>query len=547
MKAKTCVRCYRVYVPRVVWQKVCLDCNIRNCKLCGKSFRLKGLVEAKYCSRSCSQDAQRIYPKGGCNGTCEICGNQFKYKPGNHQGRFCSNQCVGLYHTQRAIGYGKIVERCCKECGKPFSYNAFSNRTNPESLGSYCSLQCAGKSRRGRKIEVGTEKIRMINRVTEWFVFTGKGLKGWERKARLLLEECLDRKIRLDERPIRFVDGNSLNCTLLNLIVGSERLLLTCSVCGVQKFLRHSEALKLKLNNTGVCHECSRHRAVYGVRTCAICGHQRKIVVSNSTKVPTHCIRCYRTLKHHPLPESGVFAKTNAFLSEDDVSCIRTLPNVPRSVLGGWFRVTPGNIGCIQRGETWKDVRPMAKSQVWKALLKQHDVLKQQASTTLYDRVTILAKVHEDPHYLTYVRNSKKSPIEELDSRVSDTCANFTELLQMLKMFPKKAQWTSGDLSGMRLQMLEKLREQQNGKRKPSKRKSTGKRRTATITEVRDLESENSRLKKELQSANQIIKSLESQLEGSRETIGSLNETISLIKLAKQEDKPKRRRKQPAK
>lgn len=73
-------------------------------------------------------------------------------------------------------------------------------------------------------------------------------------------------------------------------------------------------------------------------------------------------------------------------------------------------------------------------------------------------------------------------------------------------------------------------------------RKKVENRKTATVSQVHDLESETQRLRKELKSANQIIKSLETQLEASRETIGSLNETISLFKMTESERKPRARR-----
>lgn len=188
----------------------------------------------------------------------------------------------------------------------------------------------------------------------------------------------------------------------------------------------------------------------------------------------------------------------------------------------------------------------MAKKDVWKTLLDQHEKLRSKSGVTLYDRVALLIRVYEDPHFLNDMKEQKKSPVEVVDKCVNDTCANFTELYQIFKMFPKRQQWVSGDLNSMRLQMLEKLRSEQ---KKNSKSKTTSTqagdsgRNTATLKQVRELETtikesngEVIRLQKELQVANQVIKTLEAQLEAARETIGSLNETISLFKL--QQTKP---------
>jgi chromosome segregation ATPase len=164
----------------------------------------------------------------------------------------------------------------------------------------------------------------------------------------------------------------------------------------------------------------------------------------------------------------------------------------------------------------------MSKNQVWKTLLDQHDKLKKQASASLYDRVTLLTWVYEDPHFQTDMKKGKKSATAELDKRVSDTCANFTELLHMLRMFPKRNQWESGDLNEMRMKMLGSL---STGK-KP-KKNGRHNRKTATQAEVE-------RLKRELKFANDSIRSLQHQLETAQVTIGSLNETISLFKLERQ-------------
>jgi chromosome segregation ATPase len=188
----------------------------------------------------------------------------------------------------------------------------------------------------------------------------------------------------------------------------------------------------------------------------------------------------------------------------------------------------------------------MAKNQVWKALLKQHDVLVKKSSATVYDRVTLLNRVYKDRYFLADMGKAGKSPLTELGLRIKDVCADIMELFQMLRLFPRKSQWASGNLNDLRSKMIETIRAEQqkvksggdttvDGGKKP--RKASGHRATATLSEVRDLTAENERLKSELKSANQIIKSLENQLEAARETMGSLNETISLIKLSRQQQR----------
>lgn len=188
----------------------------------------------------------------------------------------------------------------------------------------------------------------------------------------------------------------------------------------------------------------------------------------------------------------------------------------------------------------------MAKEQVYKALLAQHDKLRKTASATLFDRVSILKRVYEDPHYLADVGKSGKTATAELDGRVSDSCANFIELLQMLKMFPKRADWENGDLASMRSKMLEAIRNrqrEQNGKAKANgkEKKKLAHRRSATLNEVREMKveikekkTEVEHLREQLAEKSRMIASLEKALESSRETIGSLNETISLLKIERE-------------
>lgn len=130
----------------------------------------------------------------------------------------------------------------------------------------------------------------------------------------------------------------------------------------------------------------------------------------------------------------------------------------------------------------------MTEKEVWKELLKQHDKLVASAQSTLYDRVTLLRKVYEDPHFLDDMRKESKSPVEVLDSRVKDTCANFTELLQVLKLFPNRKQWENGDLSDMRRQMLETIHMGQKKGGKEGEEELNGNRRLSWKQKYLELE-----------------------------------------------------------
>jgi hypothetical protein len=191
----------------------------------------------------------------------------------------------------------------------------------------------------------------------------------------------------------------------------------------------------------------------------------------------------------------------------------------------------------------------MAKKEVWKALLTQHAKLRRSGQATLYDRVTLLNRVFEDEDYAADCLKGGRTKFELLDQEVSDTCANFLDLLQILKLYPQRRQWEGGNLAVMRDKMYEHVRSEQAKRRqaagKPKKAangkkvtldqtlhvEKTGERERATLAEVKDLKAENERLKHELKNANDMIRILQDQVDQLRETNGSLNEVISIFKL----------------
>lgn len=154
--------------------------------------------------------------------------------------------------------------------------------------------------------------------------------------------------------------------------------------------------------------------------------------------------------------------------------------------------------------------------QSWKSLLKQHNQLKANSAATLFDRVSIISKIWADPQYRIDQQKAGKPVMGVLDSCVSDTCANASELIQMLKMFPRKLQWAGGDLSTMRQQMLRQLVKQRDGgKAKKGSSRKPHSRVVVTQAQYGDLEAENTRLKEE-------IKHLQEELALARETIRAL-------------------------
>ncbi len=444
------------------------------CKKCGVAVERTGTYQ-KFCSNC----------RNGGPFFCEQCGRQFAIaKPySRRRPRWCSQACYWQSRRQEDPPSNRLMT--CRSCGGTFNFGYHSAKSRGRK---FCSVFCYTSSSRGKRgIQIGAEAIRANENMTErkaleWHVFIGRGVssnRSWKPKSEVVIENAIGRQIKRCERPIQFIDGDRLNCVLENLLFGSRRRLRACVGCGVVREIKLSEKL-----STEKCRRC----VLLGKKNMA-----------------------------------------NRKLSDQQISAIKGIdPRELYSRIAAWFSVCPTTAWQIRTGRTHKGISTMAKNEIWKALLKQHDTLKSTAAGTTFDRVTLLAKVYADEHYLAAMKANGRSPTKGLDKRLSDMCANFTELVQILKMFPKKSQWTKGDLGEMRLQMLEKLRAEQSVKSTTPAGKSdanTNGRKTAvraTVAQLRTEQDEVTRLKSELRVANKAIKSLERQVETLNDTIRSL-------------------------
>jgi hypothetical protein len=338
----------------------------------------------------------------------------------------------------------------------------------------------------------------------------------WKRKSVVLLEELLERRLTSSElQRIDFIDGNPLNCTLGNLLLEDLPFLpRVCPVCGESRLCHRTDKAR-------VCRKCYGAYYLKGRRHNAHC------------KLTTEQVACIRALLWDYPIATGIW-RSNPFYG--------SLTKVSR-----WFLVTESTIEMILRGKTWKEILPVAQTQVWKELLKQHDKLVRQSGGTLYERVSLLVRVYEDPHFAADMQKASKSPVEELSARVRDTCcANFLELFQMFKLFPSRKEWEGGNLADMRLKMLETLRSQKdkaqtNGKTKKPVKKEP--RETATLAElksmkqtievekgkVKEAKTEVEHLQDLLKEKDARIKDLELNLARAHEMMEALRGTIEML------------------
>ena len=152
----------------------------------------------------------------------------------------------------------------------------------------------------------------------------------------------------------------------------------------------------------------------------------------------------------------------------------------------------------------------MAKKK-WQTLLARADRAAREGKGSLFDRVSLLAQVLEDPQFKADMLREQRKPMVVLNAKVEDTFTNFAELYAMLKAFPDRARWEGGDLPAMRDALREQLRARANAERQ-AQRQAGGAappgaeggpaqttRTTVTLAQFRKLEEENRMLRQEVE------------------------------------------------
>lgn len=151
----------------------------------------------------------------------------------------------------------------------------------------------------------------------------------------------------------------------------------------------------------------------------------------------------------------------------------------------------------------------------YEILLTKVDKLVKEGMGGLYDRVKILVQVYNDPEFKTDQTRGKKVLTEVLDKRLRDSPCNFSEMQRLIVLYPRRTQWTMGDLSEMRLEMLKKNKEA----KKENKSKTGITRNAVSVAQYRALEDENKALKSENNLLKQRIVDLEDRIRATDKTI----------------------------
>lgn len=328
------------------------------------------------------------------------------------------------------------------------------------------SLLALKESQRKRKIPIGTEKIKMSGGRLLWMVKVGfnnrHGGVRWKAKHILLLEKLLCRKLNFSERQnTKFIDGDSTNCTLKNLVIlGPYNSIDQCKNCP------RTIVVNRNTKGTGLCRRCSnkiagecdqRPRGLEGCKGRTRLTYSEFWYIANVFQFKTK-------------PIAHLFG-----ISESYAKHIRSRPKKWEK----WFMGTP-------------------QMKAWKVLEQKHTKLRKEGMKFLFLRAKLLTAIFADPDFQKDLAKQGKVPKVYLDSLLDDTCMSFTELTQLLKLFPRKVQWTDGSITEMRGALLKTI--QSN-----SKRPINSERLRVTLKEFRELENK-------YKEALALIEQLQSQL-----------------------------------
>ena len=93
----------------------------------------------------------------------------------------------------------------------------------------------------------------------------------------------------------------------------------------------------------------------------------------------------------------------------------------------------------------------------WKQLLIKVRELVGEAGVAVYDRATLLSQVFGDLAFVADCNEDQGKAADRLDEYTNDLCLTFLELRQLLKHFPKRAQWKSGKIRRMYDEMVQAI------------------------------------------------------------------------------------------
>lgn len=352
----------------------------------------------------------------------------------------------------------------CEWCGK----TAVIYRNKGETR-RFCSGSCRSKHNIRCKKEwgfpFGTIRKRKRGNLLIKIDIPGAKRTQWVSLSQFIAEKMMGRKIAKGER-IVFLDGDKFNCSIENIIVVATEVIVPCENCG----------------------------------TLRVCRQNRQ---------GTYCKRCAPCFI-----DQSKRGSPNVKLTEEEVYAIRLMLSCGVSVTGiasnSGGRFSRGSVSGIKYNKIWKGKGMTNLKKKYEVLLGQVVKMVQIQTASLFDRMTLLCKVFDDPEFQTDIKTTKQAATQVLEKYVADTSCNFTELYHIRKMFPSKDQWQRKGLVSMRQKFLDDLK-------KKTKKTTTTKKQRVTVTQAQynDLLQENKLLK-------QRCEHLEEELKLARDLIETL-------------------------
>lgn len=98
----------------------------------------------------------------------------------------------------------------------------------------------------------------------------------------------------------------------------------------------------------------------------------------------------------------------------------------------------------------------MAKGKKWELILKEVESLVGGSNVLLFDRVTKLQAVYDDPEFRRFHGDVIDAMDEHLDKYVGDYGLSFSDLTLVLRYYPARVQWETGQLREMLAMSLDR-------------------------------------------------------------------------------------------
>lgn len=90
------------------------------------------------------------------------------------------------------------------------------------------------------------------------------------------------------------------------------------------------------------------------------------------------------------------------------------------------------------------------KTKNWKFWMSKAERIMREDRTNLFDLIEALVHVADDSNYQKTTRDLGEDPNKKIEDLIRSSCGiTFGNLRIMRKLFPKKIQWTGGDLAEM--------------------------------------------------------------------------------------------------